>query len=431
MVIYKEKIKELENFFKENKEIRSGLNISYKNLEREVIGKINSYKSHFNYIPYLNKKNTYKINLLFNQNHYSNYEKIQIIKELTKENINKNDKEILINEFYFYIKDFLEKFLEFNDIRSIIIILFRIYEFFPKNTEFIRREIPNILASLLKKTNTTLNESIKNNISNIINLLNNRFLSDKSQFIIRNNSNNLENDILNMIRSLSNNESIPLSDESHSNIRNMFLNIIKNLLNNDNFYEKIKSIKLILENKDIFSKFIKTELLNIIKSFLDDNFFNGFKLELLKLVLENRDIFSKFIGTELINIIKSLLNDDYFNGFKLELLKLVLENRDIFSKFIKTELPNIIKSLLNNNYFIGSKLKLLKLVLENRDIFSKFIKIELPNVINDLSKKYLNNNDKLKLLELKSEIEKIIESLEIREMETLSELEIKEGEIKN
>ena len=68
-------------------------------------------------------------------------------------------------------------------------------------------------------------------------------------------------------------------------LKTVFLNIIKDLLINGlkNGYNKIESIKLILENKVIFSDFIKTALPKIIRDLfkkgLDED---KYKLDLFK-----------------------------------------------------------------------------------------------------------------------------------------------------
>jgi len=370
-------------------------------------------------IEVTSKVNGFELSFLLTDKHF---EKAKAINALTKENendiIDKKSKIFLINLFSPCIKDFLEGSLSSNNISSIVVVFLRIYKFCPKDANFIIKEIPKIITILLEKKYITLDSSTK------------------LKFITRNqidDFNTVKTIFVNIIRNLLNDEffnwsKIKLLESILENIdilkdfiETELPDIIKSLLNNNyelNNNDKLNKIELLelmlknKENRDIFKDFIKIELPNIIKFLLNNDFYGKSQIKLIELVLQNKDIFSSFIETEFLNIIRSLLNDGSPSGFETGLIKLVLQNKDIFSSFIETELSDITDSLLNNNSFNESKTELIKLVLQNKD----FIETELPGIAKSLLEDDIFIEVKIKLLELKSEIEKTIKLLKVKEM---------------
>jgi len=420
MITNKEIIKNIEkfkNFFNEDGETRLELYNSYKILKIKVINEMNSFKLY-------NKINYYKSFFILAKDDYEGkIKRIEIIKKLTNKNdknISENDKEILINEFYPYIKDFFENLLKSDDISSIIIVLFRIYEFFPKDTRFTRDDISNIMVSLLN--NKSLNDRLQSIIqidSNNQNefymrfLLNNEYvdLGNKAQSIIQNNSNDLikstKNNVSNIITKnrityLLKNKYIPLSSESQSNIKNMFLNIIKNLFK-ESFegYHQGYLLNLILNNSDVFSDFIKYEIPDILRYLF---YYDGFpqKDQLLEPIFKHRDILSDFIKYEIPNIIKDLLrNDLVFTSIKKDSLELVFRNKEFFlNNFIKIELINIIRNLDPNIIE-----KLFKSEYKNFQIIESLIKLEIEKIELEIIENKIESQ-KLEIENLENESEK-------------------------
>jgi len=429
MITNKEIIKNIEkfkNFFNEDGETRLELYNSYKILKIKVINEMNSFKLY-------NKINYYKSFFILAKDDYEGkIKRIEIIKKLTNKNdknISENDKEILINEFYPYIKDFFENLLKSDDISSIIIVLFRIYEFFPKDTRFTREEMPNILASLLKNKNLLLNKSIKNDISNImVSLLNNKSLNDRLQSIIQIDSNN-QNEFY--MRFLLNNEYVDLGNKAQSIIQNNSNDLIKSTKNNVSNIITKNRITYLLKNKYIplsseSQSNIKNMFLNIIKNLFKESFEGYHQGYLLNLILNNSDVFSDFIKYEIPDILRYLF---YYDGFpqKDQLLEPIFKHRDILSDFIKYEIPNIIKDLLRNDLvFTSIKKDSLELVFRNKEFFlNNFIKIELINIIRNLDPNIIE-----KLFKSEYKNFQIIESLIKLEIEKI-ELEIIENKIES
>jgi len=375
--INKEINKELIYKFSNLREIfKSELDNYRQNGEKEIISKISTFEFLFE--------------LADTDMDNSNFKKTQAINILTKDEnntINENGREFLINMFSsIIIKIFLDN-LNSKNMSQIIISLLKIYEFSPKDTNFIKNEISKIIINL-------------SNIGYID-------LSNELQIIIQN-----------------------LIDPHF--VKTEFLNIIENLLmkllNNDN--DKIESVKLILENEDIFSNLIETKLFNIIDHLFNKGLKEGYyKVNLLKFILKNENIlnsklkFYKKIKKEIPQIIENLLMKLSSNdNDKIESVKLILENKDIFSDFIETKLFDIIDHLFNKGlqiYF--SKTNLLRLILKDKTIlnskleFYRKIKKEIPQIIenlliNNLEKDYdrinllqfiLENEDFFKLMETK------------------------------
>ena len=342
-------------FMNKRNEFKNQIDILRENENgSKIIAKIGSFEFLF---ELASKNNNSIYNNLKNDSNLKKFEAINILIEEDKDNIiDESGKRVLINIFSSVLKDFFIKESNLNNVVLTVILLLKIYEFFPKDTEFIKINIPNIINHLSDK-------------GYII-------LDNESKFIIQN------------------------SIDSNF-VKDIFLDIIKNLLKSDSRNEKykIESIKLILKNEDIFN-LIKEELLEIIRYLLKKDFEDEYcRNNLIELIIKNENFFK--LKEELPETINHLLNkDSEYGGHKNDLIKLIINNEKFFN-LMKEELSKTINHLLNNGFKDeDDKNNLIELIIKNENIFN-LMKEELLKIIKYLLKKgFEYNSSKNRLIKL-------------------------------